>query len=283
MVRLQAKIVVALLALAVAAGPAGALAQSGPSGMPSYAVPVLGSNQETIHGSIASVDAADMLRINDDRGFVDNVQLQQGTIVYPSGARLLPGMIVTIAGINRGSVFAANQIDIAAATTSSATDLSPTRGAELTGSLETPLDSKSAYVGEAVVLTNVSSSDRSITGATMSGTVTDVTRPSQGRNAQVKIHFDTLRLANGRSTPVDGIVASMQVDTKSNAVKEAGGALIGMLAGNTLAKTLFGISGGGIVGAIGGYLIAKDNRSDVVIPANTAVTVQLVQSRRQSN
>ena len=96
------------------------------------------------------------------------------------------------------------------------------------------------------------------------------------------MHFDSLRGADGKSDPIDGIVASMQVKTKSNAVKEAGGALVGMLAGNALAKTLLGIGGGGILGAVGGYLIAKDNRADVVIPANTAITVQLVNARRQA-
>ena len=279
MVRLQTRIFVVLLAFAVAAVPLDALAQSGPTDMPSYAAPVSGSDEETIHGHIASVDDADTLHVSDDRGFVDNVQLQQGTIINPSGTRLLPGMIVTIAGVNRGSVFAANQIDIAAATTS---PVRPARGTALTGILGTSLDSKSAYVGEDVVLNDVSSSDGSIAGATIFGTVTDVTPPGQGQNAQVKIHFDSLRLADGTTTPVDGIVASMQVKTKNNAAKEVGGALVGMLAGNALAKTILGVGGGGIAGAIGGYLIAKDNRSDVVIPANTVITVRLVESRRQA-
>jgi hypothetical protein len=56
-----------------------------------------------------------------------------------------------------------------------------------------------------------------------------------------------------------------------------------MLAGNAIGKTLFGVSGGGIVGAIGGFMIAKDDRSDVVIPANSAVTVRLVNPRRQAS
>jgi len=41
------------------------------------------------------------------------------------------------------------------------------------------------------------------------------------------------------------------------------------------------VSGGGIVGAAGGYLIAKDNRADVVIPGDTAITVRLLRARRQ--
>jgi hypothetical protein len=277
-------IFVMLLTFALVAAPIGAPAQSA---------------TETIHGQIASVDDADALQVNDDRGFVDNVRLQPGTVINPRGARLMPGMTVTITGVNRGSVFGANQIDVAGASVAQAPprqyappppapeqqrplparDVSP---AELTGTLATPLDSKNAYVGQEVVLTNVSSRDGSIAGATLLGTVSDVTRAGQGRNAQIMLHFDSLRRANGRTEPIDGIVVSMNVKTKSNAGKEAGGAILGMLAGNALLKTLFGLSGGGIIGAIGGYMIAKDNRSDIVIPSDTAVTVQLVPSRRQA-
>jgi len=284
------------LALAAAAVPSGAFAQSGPSDMPSYAAPAAASDQETIHGHIASVDDADSLQINDDRGFIDSVKLQPATIVSPSGMQLQPGMAVTIVGVNRGSVFAADRIEIASAASAPPQQLQqqqqqqplgpalpPEPAIELTGTLGTSLDSKSAFVGEDVVLADVSSADGTISGATLLGTVTDVTRPGQGRNAQVAIHFDSLRLADGAKRPIDGIVVSMQVKTKSNAAKEIGGAFLGMLAGNAIGKGLFGVSGGGIVGAIGGYMIAKDNRSDVVIPEDTAVTVRLLHARRQAS
>lgn len=292
-------IFVMLVTFAMTAAPIGAPAQSA---------------VETIHGQIASVDSADALQVNDDRGFVDSVRLQPGAVINPRGTRLAPGMTVTISGVNRGSVFGANQIDVAGGAVSQGPpaqfapppppqyqeqppgyqqqpppaqsqqqlpprDVAPT---ELTGTLATSLDSKNAYVGQEVVLTNVSSADGSIVAATLLGSVSDVTRAGQGRNAQILLHFDSLRRPNGKTVSIDGVVVSMNVKTKSNAAKEAGGAILGMLAGNAILRTLFGISGGGIIGAIGGYVVAKDNRSDVVVPADTAVTVQLVPSRRQS-
>jgi hypothetical protein len=292
MILLQMRIFAGLIAVGIAAVPLGAFAQGSPSDMPSYAASGPGaSDQETIHGQIASVDDADSLQINDDRGFIDSVKLQQGTIIYPSGMQLQPGMAVTIVGANRGSVFAANRIEIsdgagappAQQQQAMAPPAEAVPGTELSGILGTSLDSKSAFVGEDVILSDVTSFDGSIRGATLLGSVTDVTRPSQGRNAQVAIHFDKLRLRDGSTTRIDGIVASMQVKTKNNAAKEIGGAFLGMLAGNAIGKTLFGIGGGGIVGAVGGYMIAKDNRSDVVIPENTDVTVRLVNARRQAN
>jgi hypothetical protein len=112
--------VVALSAPAAAfaqqAPPAPADAQSAappaPSGPPpSYARPATPNGQETIVGRVASYDGKYQLVVNDDRGFVDNVELRQGTIINPTGVRLAPGMRVTIAGFNRGPAFVANQID----------------------------------------------------------------------------------------------------------------------------------------------------------------------------
>ena len=127
-------IFVMLLTFAMAAAPIGAPAQSG---------------VETIHGQIASIDDADALQVNDDRGFVDSVRLQPGAVINPKGTRLVPGMTVTISGVNRGSVFGANQIDIAGGTVSQVPPAPPrdVPPAELTGTLATPLDSKNAYVG----------------------------------------------------------------------------------------------------------------------------------------
>ncbi|MGD0052513.1 MAG: hypothetical protein ABSD03_11985 [Vulcanimicrobiaceae bacterium] len=79
---------------------------------PSYAeVPPYASHEDQIQGRIASFDGAYALRVNDNRGFVDNVQLHQGTVINPTGLTLRPGMSVTILGHPQGNVFAANEID----------------------------------------------------------------------------------------------------------------------------------------------------------------------------
>jgi hypothetical protein len=97
-----------------AAGLAGALAApvlAQPSS-PSYAQrPTYASTEETIHGRVVSFDGGYDLRVRDERGFVDNVRLHQGTVISPTGLTLAAGMTVTIYGQNRGSFFAANEID----------------------------------------------------------------------------------------------------------------------------------------------------------------------------
>src|SRR6201996_3796357 len=93
------------VALACAIGPLAASAQT-----PSYANPAI-AGSETIHGTIASVNGKYNISVRDDRGFIDNVTLHDGTIINPTGLTLAPGQQVTIAGTNAGRTFIANEID----------------------------------------------------------------------------------------------------------------------------------------------------------------------------
>jgi hypothetical protein len=99
------KILAALSALALLA-PVAAAAQN----MPSYAQPAP-PQDEQIRGRVATFDGAYSLTVQDDRGFVDNVQLHNGTIINPTGITLQPGMVVSILGYNAGGYFAANEVD----------------------------------------------------------------------------------------------------------------------------------------------------------------------------
>jgi hypothetical protein len=96
-----------LMAAIVGIAPLAAAAQD----VPSYAQPTTISTDETIHGRIRSVDGAFNISVDDDRGFVDSVELHQGTIINPTGLTLSAGMSVTILGTNGGSTFEANEID----------------------------------------------------------------------------------------------------------------------------------------------------------------------------
>jgi hypothetical protein len=76
---------------------------------PTYAAPP--SGEEQITGTISAVTGKYTLQVRDSRGFIDNVELHQGTIINPTGLTLAPGMQVTILGKNGGASFAANRID----------------------------------------------------------------------------------------------------------------------------------------------------------------------------
>lgn len=113
------------------------------------------------------------------------------------------------------------------------------------------------------------------------GTVTKVVRASQGRAAQLQMRFRTLRLADGTAYNVDGLVTGMKAKTKSNIVKEAAGAVGGLLVGNVLGKAL-GLAGGGLIGAAGGFLIMKNSKANMIIASGAVVSVQLESVKRQA-
>ncbi len=102
------KLAVSLTLVAVVL-PSVATAQAASGALPTYARPA--PVHETITGSIASFDGKYALALNDDRGFVDSVQLRDGTIINPTGLRLIEGMRVTITGYTAGKIFVALQID----------------------------------------------------------------------------------------------------------------------------------------------------------------------------
>jgi hypothetical protein len=103
------------LGIAAFAAPLAAFAQQSPAAPPAGPPPSYArqatNGEETIHGRIASFDGKYHLNVHDDRGFTDNVDLHQGTVINPTGLSLQPGMAVTIMGYNRGHSFAANEID----------------------------------------------------------------------------------------------------------------------------------------------------------------------------
>ncbi|HZX68625.1 MAG TPA: hypothetical protein VFE70_07055 [Candidatus Elarobacter sp.] len=156
-----------------------------------------------------------------------------------------------------------------------------TAGTTLSGTIDQNIDSKSAVVGQRFTMSNVHSQDNNINGATIYGHVDEVQSASQGRAGKLSLALDKLHTRSGGSYALDGRVTGVQVNTKNNTLNEAGGAVAGMIVGNIIGKKL-GTNAGGLVGAAGGYLYAKNAKQNVTIPANTPVTVQVLRARRQA-
>jgi hypothetical protein len=74
---------------------------------PSYAV----APQQTIKGTITGFNGAYTVFVQDERGYGDNVQMHDGTVINPTGIKLQEGMRVTIYGYANGPVFQAYRID----------------------------------------------------------------------------------------------------------------------------------------------------------------------------
>jgi hypothetical protein len=98
------KFFIAATAALTLAAPLGARAQD----IPSYAQQ---APDEQIRGYVESFDGGYNLAVRDERGFIDNVQLHDGTIINPTGITLEQGMVVSIVGENDGDFLSANEID----------------------------------------------------------------------------------------------------------------------------------------------------------------------------
>ncbi|HYZ15289.1 MAG TPA: hypothetical protein VE591_02765 [Candidatus Acidoferrum sp.] len=96
------------LIVAALAAPFAAPLAAQAAEVPTYAT---ASSEQTVHGQISSINGKYSLTVRDNRGFLDNVSLHQGTIINPTGLQLEPGMRVTVVGYADGATFAANEID----------------------------------------------------------------------------------------------------------------------------------------------------------------------------
>ena len=185
----------------------------------------------------------------------------------------------------RSSITAGSFVALVCATAIAA-QAALTTGSLLNGTISQSYSSNHAYVGEPVVLRNVTSDDGSgsVSRGTLYGTVSSVQKAGQGRPGRIAFRFTRLVTGSGATYAVNTSVTKMKANTKNNTLKEAGGALAGMLVGNMIGKTLFHLSGGGLVGAAGGFLLAKNNKEDVNVPAGSIVQVQVHSvTRRQSH
>ncbi|MFN2459728.1 MAG: hypothetical protein ABR591_03410 [Candidatus Velthaea sp.] len=153
-------------------------------------------------------------------------------------------------------------------------------GTQVTGTLNQSINTGDAQVGQPFTLTNVSSSDGSISGATVRGHVADVQSASRGRKASITLAPDSLRTAGGTMYALSGRVMSMQAQTKNNTVNEVAGGVAGMVVGNIVGKTI-GTNVGGLLGAAGGVLYAKNIKQNITVPQNSQITFQVTAARTQ--
>ncbi|HZV76706.1 MAG TPA: hypothetical protein VFF63_02985 [Candidatus Babeliales bacterium] len=88
--------------------------QSYPQQQPSYAVPPPSyGHQNGISGTISGFDGQWIVYMHDDKGYTDHITLHQGTIINPTGIKLLEGMNVTVYGYADGPTFQANIVNVA--------------------------------------------------------------------------------------------------------------------------------------------------------------------------
>jgi hypothetical protein len=153
--------------------------------------------------------------------------------------------------------------------------LSP--GITLIGSIDQPLDSRTAQPGKPFTISNAHTSNYDINGATIYGHVASVQHAGQGRPGKINLAFDKVNTRSGNIYQITGYASNVNVQTKNNTLKEVGGAAAGALVCGLLGRGV-----GALIGAGGGALYAKNSRENVNISQGSQVSVQVTQSRRQA-
>jgi hypothetical protein len=142
-------------------------------------------------------------------------------------------------------------------------------GTLIDGRLQQELSSRNAQDGERfTVQTNK--------GSVIYGHLSEVARANIGRKAHLKLNFDRIRFASGRTEPLSAKLVSVSTKAQPNYTRAAGTVLGGMIAGNIIGKAL-GTNAGGLFGAIGGGLLAVNTTSDIDVPAGSSVEIQLTE------
>lgn len=152
-----------------------------------------------------------------------------------------------------------------------------TPGTTLSGTIDQNLSSNHVQAGTPVTISNAHSPDNHINGATIYGHVASYQAAGQGTPGKITLAFDKVVTRSGNTYLINGYATNVDVQTKSNALKEVGGAAAGALVGGLLGHGI-----GALIGAGAGGLYAKNNRQNINIPQGSSVTIQVVRARRQS-
>ena len=151
-------------------------------------------------------------------------------------------------------------------------------GSVINAVLDTELNSASAYIGQPITLSvpqSAQGNPTALAGATIYGKVIQAQAAAQGTNPAIQIAVDSIALAS--ATDPQSISAKvLKIDPTQGSIiaKEAAGTLAGMLLGNWIGKSLDS-NQGGLIGAVGGYLLTSNSKENIRVPAGTPVSLQL--------
>jgi hypothetical protein len=143
------------------------------------------------------------------------------------------------------------------------------------------IDTKTAQVGDGFTMDVVApypDGDQNFAGARLRGHVSDVQAAGQGRQARLKLAFDSIVFSNGESAPVSGVVTSQAAKSDNTTTRKGLGAAIGAAIGSQTIGRILGGSAGSVVGllggAAGGYLYAANNKPNLDLARGTALNVE---------
>jgi hypothetical protein len=182
------------------------------------------------------------------------------------------------------------------APTSGRDGLAMSEGMRIVAVLDTSLSTRTSRSGERFSMTVRSPEEYQ--GARIDGVIARVTPYGQGRNADMQVDFDTIRLRNGQTSGFDAVLdtvrtpggATVRVDASGNvpdrdrtratiqtgAIGAALGAIIGAIAGGGKGAAI-----GAGVGGVGGVIVAQGGDQHLDLPPGTEVTIIVTSPRER--
>lgn len=166
-------------------------------------------------------------------------------------------------------------------------------GTRMMAVLDTQLSTRTSRDGERFSMTVEGPAE--YRDARIDGVIQRITPYGGGRNAEMRVYFDTIRMRNGQSAEFEAVLTSVRTpdgDTlrvnsenvpeanrtsqtvQSGAVGAALGAIIGAVAGGGKGAAI-----GAVVGGAGGVILAQTNDRHVDLPPGTQVTLMVTSSR----
>ena len=152
-------------------------------------------------------------------------------------------------------------------------------GSHINAQLQGTLDSGNAYVGErftATVVPPYPNNDATFANATIYGDVIKVVNAGQGRNPEIQLALQTITLSNGTSYPLNAqVTGAGSKQQMRNGGHVALTTIGGMFAGNIIGKTIFHTGIGGLLGALGGFMVGYNKKSNITLPYGTTLQCTL--------
>jgi hypothetical protein len=152
----------------------------------------------------------------------------------------------------------------------------PSPGTVLSGKLDQTIDSRVADPLEPFTVSGVSADDRSVTGGKVFGHITRVVKADQHTPGLVVLTLDAFITSAGRKIAFQARPIEISVDTKTNAGKDAFGAVGGIMDPAGRGNMPLTAAPGRAADALSAALTAKRVRTDVIIPSNATIQMEVV-------
>ena len=164
------------------------------------------------------------------------------------------------------------------------------QGQTLNVQFQSTLDSGKAYAGQhftAKVVSPFPNDDPTFANAVVNGTIIKVISAGQGRNPELHLSWDSITLQNGSSYPLNAEMTSGGAKQQNrNGGHVALTTIGGLIAGNIIGKTIFHTNAGGAIGAVSGFLVGYNKKSNIQLSQGDQVQLTLTRPlmvRRQAS